>query len=250
MIGDVFTMAWKEWRELLRIGGGRRGVIVRALFSVGLLGVIWPWLVGAQFVASAVPVLFAAATSAMYVSALVPDAFPGERERHTLETLLASRLPDAAILLGKVAAAVTYGYTAALLMLVSGWITVNVKVSAPPFLLYRSNVLIGAVGFSLLSAALMAGLGTVISLRAATVKQAQQVLTTGVMLLLLTPAILAEAWPRGWSWLIERVSATDRPPNPASTALIVAAVMLAATVLLLLIALRRFRRSTLVLEKP
>jgi ABC-2 type transport system permease protein len=249
MIGDIRTVVWKELRELLRIGGGRRGVIVRAFFSVGLLGVIWPWLVGAEFVASAVPVLFAAATSAMYVSALVPDAFPGERERHTLETLLASRLPDSAILLGKVTAAVAYGYAAALLMLISGWLTVNVKVGAPPFLLYRPGVLAAAVGFSLLSAALMAALGTVVAVRAATVKQAQQVLTTGVMLLLLTPAILAEAWPSAWAWLITRISATDGRGSPR-TPLMVAAVMFVATVILLLVALRRFRRSTLILEKP
>src|SRR5262245_6758086 len=133
---DVWTVLWKEWRELLRVGGGRRGTILRAVFSVGLLGVIWPWLIGAAFVSSGLPVLFSSATSAMYVSALVPDAFPGERERHTLETLLASRLPDSAILIGKLGATVTYGYGAALLMLLTGWFTVNLKVGAPPLLLY------------------------------------------------------------------------------------------------------------------
>ena len=75
MMTDVWTVLWKEWHELLRLGGGRRGTILRAVFSVGLLGVIWPWLIGAPFVSSGLPVLFASATSAMYVSALVPDAF-------------------------------------------------------------------------------------------------------------------------------------------------------------------------------
>ena len=37
---------------------------------------------------------------------MIADGIPGERERHTLETLLASRLSDRSILLGKVMAAV------------------------------------------------------------------------------------------------------------------------------------------------
>ena len=248
MMTDVWTMLWKEWHELLRLGGGRRGTILRAVFSVGLLGVIWPWLIGAPFVSSGLPVLFASATSAMYVSALVPDAFPGERERHTLETLLASRLPDSAILIGKLGATVTYGYGAALLMLLTGWLTVNLKVGAPPLLLYKAKVLLDAVVISLLSAGLMAALGALVSLRAATVKQAQQVLTTGVMLLVLTPAILAEAWPRGWEWLVGQFTGQRTGGGPDS--MTVAFIMLAAQIMLFGFVSQRFRRSQLLLERP
>jgi ABC-2 type transport system permease protein len=248
MMTDVWTVLWKEWHELLRLGGGRRGAILRALFSVGLLGVIWPWLIGAPFVSSGLPVLFASATSAMYVSALVPDAFPGERERHTLETLLASRLPDSAILIGKLGATVGYGYGAALFMLLTGWLTVNFKVGAQPLLLYNGSVLLSAIVFAALSASLMAALGALVSLRAATVKQAQQVLTTGVMLLVLTPAILAEAWPRGWEWFVGQFE--GRGPQGGRESLPVALAMLIAQVVLFAMVARRFRRSRLLLEKP
>lgn len=41
---------------------------------------------------------------------MVADSFAGERERHALETLLASRLSDRAILLGEAAALTSYGW--------------------------------------------------------------------------------------------------------------------------------------------
>ncbi|MGH7466963.1 MAG: ABC transporter permease [Longimicrobiales bacterium] len=246
MIQDIGTVAWKEWRELLRLGGGRRGLLLRALFSVGLLGVLWPWLIGASFVDSGLPILFAATTAAMYVSALVPDAFPGERERHTLETLLASRLPDSAILLGKIGALVSYALGAALLMLLTGWITVNLKIGADGLLFYRPNVLVTAIAFAALTAGLVAAFGTVVSLRAATVKQAQQVLTTAIMLVLLAPAILAEAWPRVWQRLVDAVSAAQ--PAGARKLIFWAAAMIALQLLLLGIARRRFVRSRLLAE--
>ena len=44
------------------------------------------------------------------VGIVIPQSFAGERERHTLETLLASRLPDRAIPWGKVLLAVAYGW--------------------------------------------------------------------------------------------------------------------------------------------
>jgi ABC-2 type transport system permease protein len=247
MMYDVLTVLWKEWRELIRIGGGRRGALVRAFLSVGLLGVIWPWLIGPPFVDSGLPLLFASATAAMYVAALIPDSFPGERERHTLDTLLASRLPDTAILLGKITSVVLYGYSASLAMLVTGWVTVNLKDDGP-MIFYRRSVLLAAVVFALLAAGLMAGVGVIIALRSATVKQAQQVLTTGVMFLLLAPALLAEAWPGGFNALVSQFSGERR--TDSSMALIAAATLVIAQLILFVIAKRMFRRTKLLVERP
>lgn len=240
---DTWTIIWKEWQELLSLGGGKRGALLRAFFSIGLLGVIWPWLLGAPFISSVLPVLFAAMTSTMYVSALVPDSFPGERERHTLETLLASRLPDAAILYGKVAAVMLYGISASAVILAVGWITVNLK-EAGPLLLYRPGVLMAAALFAVLGSGFMAALGTVVALRAATVKQAQQVLTTGLMFLFIAPALLAEAWPRGWTWLVESLSG-----NAASgSALRIALGLAIGQIILFAIAHSRFKRNRLLID--
>src|SRR5258705_13563545 len=51
----------------------------------------------------------------MILQSIIVDSFAGERERHTLETLLASRLSDRAILLGKFGAAVPYGLAVGLI---------------------------------------------------------------------------------------------------------------------------------------
>jgi ABC-2 type transport system permease protein len=185
-------------------------------------------------------------TAAMYVSALLPDSFPGERERHTLETMLASRLPDSAVLLGKIGAMVSYAFAAALLMLVSGWITVNLKVSGR-LLLYETDVLIAAVVFSFLTAGLVGAFGTLVSLRAATVKQAQQVLSSGLMLFLLAPAVIAEAWPALWERMVAAFS-TGADTDTQKLVTIAAAMVLVQTVLYA-IAKRRFVREKLLSEE-
>ena len=125
-MSDVAVVVWKEWRELLRMSGTRRAAVLRHIFSVGVIGVIWPWQFGLPFVHSPLAVVLASITALMYIAGAAPDAFAGERERHTLETLLASRLPDKAILLGKIVALIEYGCVAAAVMLVIGLITVNV----------------------------------------------------------------------------------------------------------------------------
>ena len=54
------------------------------------------------------------------IISFIGDAIAGERERHTLETLLASRMPDRAILLGKVIAIVLYAWGMGVLSLLPG----------------------------------------------------------------------------------------------------------------------------------
>ena len=239
-MSDLWTVIRKEWLELLALGGGKRGAFLRAFFSIGLLGVIWPWLLGAPFIGSVLPVLFATMTATMYVSAIIPDSFPGERERHTLETMLATRLPDAAILYGKVIAVVLYGILASVVIIGVGWVTVNLK-EPGPVLLYTRRVLAGAAVFAVLGSTFMAALGTVISLRAQTVKQAQQVLTTGMMFLFIMPALMAEAWPRGWAWLVENLS--GRAAAASATRIAIALVI--GQIVLFAIAQSRFKRNQL-----
>ena len=106
MIADVLTVAWKEWRELLQLGGSHRGGRFSLVILVLVFGVFLPFQSGAEWVESPATVFYWGWVPLMLVSGAVADSFAGERERHTLETLLASRLPDRAILLGKMAAAV------------------------------------------------------------------------------------------------------------------------------------------------
>jgi ABC-2 type transport system permease protein len=239
-------MIWKEWRELLRMGGSRRRAVIRMLFSVGVLGVIWPWQLGIRFITTPICIVLSAITASMYVAGIVPDSFAGERERHTLETLLASRLPDRSILIGKLSALIAYGLAASLVMLLFGWATVNTVNGWDPVLFYSAATIIAAVVFSILAAGLMGAAGVLVSLRASTVKQAQQVLTTSVLLLLFLPVIAFPAIPV--EWRAEATKMLQRWGSPGAAAFS-AVVMLLLQILLYAFVAARFKRSRLILDQ-
>jgi len=98
---DIGTIMWKEWREIFAGSGiqqGWRGL--RLVLLVGIISILLPLRQGASWVDSPLPIFF----DAFYIPfalliTTAANAFAGERERHTLETLLASRLSDKAILL-------------------------------------------------------------------------------------------------------------------------------------------------------
>lgn len=243
-MSDVQTVVWKEWRELLRMSGTRKGAIMRHLFSVAVIGVLWPWQFGLPFVQSALGVVMTAMTALMYVAGAAPDAFAGERERHTLETLLASRLSDRSILLGKIVAMIEYGCVTALVMLIIGLITVNVVHGKGQLLLFSPTQILTAIVFTPLASGLMASIGIHVSLRAKTVKQAQQTLSTAVLVLLIVPAIAFPTVPQSWQ---SAVIETLRGPNKALLAGGIALGMLAIQIVLFMVAAARFRRGRLIL---
>ena len=245
MMRDIWTVTWKEWLEQLHLGGGVRGAIVRVVLGVGILGVVWPWMIGTEFVTTYLSVAFASLSTTMYVAALIPDAFPGERERHTLETLLASRLPDAAILFGKMLAIVSYAWFAALLMLLLGLVTVNLTHKTPGFLMYQPRVILAASLLSLLLAFAVAAVGSVFSIRAATVKQAQQMLSAGTLIVFLLPALIAQIEP---GYLTRFIELFTKPGQGATAAILFAVACIVTTVVMTWIALLRFRRSRLILS--
>lgn len=243
-MSDVAIVVWKEWRELLRMSGSKRGALARHIFSVGIIGIIWPWQFGLSFVHSALSVGLASVTALMYIAGAAPDALAGERERHTLETLLASRLPDHAILLGKIVALIEYGCAAAVVMLVIGLITVNIVHGDGRLLLFSPGQLLAILVFTPLAAGLMAAVGVHVSLRAKTVKQAQQTLSTAVLIVLFAPAIAFPSIPASW-----RVTAAQWLQGEGRVLMLagVAAGMVLVQGLLFALAALRFRRGRLIL---
>jgi ABC-2 type transport system permease protein len=226
------------------MSGTRRSALARHIFSVAIIGVIWPWQFGLPFVHSVLAVVLSAITAVMYIAGAAPDTFAGERERHTLETLLASRLPDRAILLGKIAALVQYGCFAAAVMLVIGLITVNVVHGHGTLLMFSASQLLMFVVFTPLAAGLMAAVGVHVSLRAKTVKQAQQTLSTAVLIVLFMPMIALPALPETWKAAGIRLMQGDTSVLMAAG---LASVMLLMQALLFVLAALRFRRGRLIL---
>jgi ABC-2 type transport system permease protein len=244
-MSDVLTVAWKEWRELLQIGGSLRGGRLSLLILLAVFGVVLPLQSGVEWVQSPATVFYWGWVPLMLVGSAVADSFAGERERHTLEPLLASRLPDSAILLGKILAAIAYGWGLVIGMLALSLVTVNLAVRTGPWLMFPWRFAVGAPVLSLLGAGLAATGGVLVSLRAATVRQAAQTLNVGVLLLLFIPILGIQALPDAWkaqagAWLLTIGIDGVLWVSVALLALLDLALLAAA--------FARFRRARLVLD--
>jgi ABC-2 type transport system permease protein len=245
MMGDIYTVAWKELVEfrdsLLRIKrGGLSGLVV-----ILMLGIVTPLQMGPLWLESPLMLAYWPLLSSGMVSTLIADAFAGERERHTLETLLASRLSDTSILLGKIFAAILYGLLFTFANILVGVITLNVRhfgdaIQAPPAV-HIGYMLVLVI----LANAALAGVGIFVSLRAPTVRQAQQTLGIIMMVLFIGPFLFIR--------LIDSADRLTMAAKVASlgTAKLVAwasGVLLVTSIVLILMAMARFKRGKLVLD--
>ena len=109
MITDIWTVMLKEWREYLAGasgsgGSGRGRGVVGVLLIIGPISIFLPLQLGRELFTTAAPLIVDSLfLPYLILQTIVADSFAGERERHTLETLLASRLSDRAILFGNLA---------------------------------------------------------------------------------------------------------------------------------------------------
>jgi ABC-2 type transport system permease protein len=245
VIADILTVAWKEWRELLRAGGTARGGWFTIALLLGVFGVFNPMIAGADLVRSPAAIVYWGWVPLMLVAGATADSFAGERERHTLETLLASRLPDRAILFGKILAAVSYGWIVVIGIMVLSLVTVNLTVRGGPLLLFPWRVAVGAPLLALLGAGLAATGGILVSLRAATVRQAAQTLNVGILVLIFVPVLAAQALPDAWK---AQAGAWFLSVGVEGILWAAAAALALLDLGLLAAVLARFRRSRLILD--
>ena len=245
MIADVWTVMWKEWKELLVRRGSLRGGMLSLLIFVGVFGILMPLQMGRDWVESPMTLVYWVWVPLFMVTGVIADSFAGERERRTLETLLASRLSDRAILFGKVGAAVSYGWGLTLISLLLGLVTVNLAQGHGELLLYPLLIGLGIVVLSLLGAGLAAGAGVLVSLRASTVRQAQQTLSIAIMLLLFVPIFGAQALLVEWRARLARMLMAA---DVTKIVLIVVAVLAVLDIGLLMAAMARFQRERLILD--
>ena len=100
MFSDILTVVWKERKTLFRNRASRSRLLTLLLTPV-MLSTVIPFNWGPDWVEEFPSLIIAVVAPAILVAVMIPDSFARERERHTLPTLLSSRLPDRAILLGK-----------------------------------------------------------------------------------------------------------------------------------------------------
>lgn len=242
MMTDIGTIIWKETRDML-LQRGWRGTLFNWLIMVALVGVFMPLQTGLEWLTAPFLTLLWCWLPCLSVVSLVADAFAGERERHTLETLLASRLPDQAILLGKVLTATIYGWSIQLVGLLLGWITINLSAGAGQLLFYSPLVLWGTVPLVLLLVLLVTGAGVLVSLRSSTVRQAYQKMSIIFLVIAFIPTLVTSLLPSETREVF--LSWTLSSPN-ASLFFLGDGILLVLIVLVLALGLQRFQRSRLV----
>lgn len=250
MIEDIWTVMLKEWHEYAAGGGGSGGGSGRGrgllfvLIIVGIISILLPFEYvrkGNSWVGSPLPVLIDGVYLPFVILVnMIADSFAGERERHTLETLLASRLSDRAILFGKIAAGAAYGWA---LGIVGAMVQFIVSLLAGGSGFYPAGTVVAIVVLGLLFAVLAASAGCLISLRAATTRQAQQILGIGFMVLIFVPIILIQLLPASaQAGILHWLNTTS--PNTIFGLLVAGLIVL--DLILLGIARLRFQRAALI----
>ena len=250
MMGDVWTVTRKELLEAFiqraNTAGGRRGGWFSVIIVLNVFGIFFPLLVGPVWVTRPELLIVWSWMPMFLTTSLATDTFAGERERHTLETLLASRLSDRDILLGKLAAAVIYGWGLSLLSSALSLLVVNLFYGQGHFpYFYPLDVLALGLVLGLLGAGLSATAGVVVSMRAVSARQAAQIMNTVIMLLLFVPFLAVTLLPG-----LPAAAAGGAPGNgPFDTLAAGVAVVLAILdAVLLVVGLARFQRAKLILD--
>ena len=246
MNNDILTIMWKEAKGMLRYGDNRWKGIAILVTPIALFGILIPiqfretWLTGGW----SFGVSFF--TPLMLVTSTIAESFAGERERHTLETLLASRLPDRAILFGKLLVSILFAWGMTLLLLLVSLLVVNLFDGKSGFQGYQANILWMDILGSLLVAGFVSGLGIVISLRSATVQSASQ----SLMVMIILPFLLLQAVVFLLPVFLPKatIQAILDQLNFNNIMMVVLAAILVADIILFLGALSRFQRSRLILS--
>jgi ABC-2 type transport system permease protein len=237
-MNDLWTMIWKEWKDFLWSGG--RSDLLRPLLNIAVLGIILPLSFSRGWInLDPAPVLIVLFTPFMFVILIISDAIAGERERHTLETLLASRISDRAILLSKVLVAVAYNWAVTLFCLLLGALVVNLSQGLRPWEFYKPISLFSVVLIlCFLTTLLAASGGVLISLRSATVRQASQTMLLGLIILGLAISAVIRLLPPGLTASL----------TPSQMILIIVLALVVLDTILLVASLVSFQRSRLILS--
>jgi ABC-2 type transport system permease protein len=245
MFTDILTVALKEIKELpyLRKDKTRTNLFSLLIF-LAVFGILLPWQTGREWVTSPFSLLPWAWLPFMMVGTTMVDSFAGERERHTLETLLASRLSDRAILLGKILAGIVYGLVITFLCVLVGLATVNLVHGGAGLLLYPATIALGLLVIVLLVSTLASGLGVLVSLRAASVRQAQQTFTIAYFVLFIPILVFPMLPSSATQKILNFLTGTDFTTMAIGAGVAVALL----DVILILAAMARFKRSRLILD--
>ena len=243
MFSDIITVAQKELKEILLQRGSMRGGLMNLLIVLAIIGILFPLDSGPEWLSSPTSLITMIWLPLLMSMGLITDSFAGERERHTLETLLATRLSDQAILFGKITASMTYAMGLAIVGGLLGAVTVNVQYPGAGF--YSPSLLAGMLIFGVLGSLLVSAMGVLVSLHAENVRQAYQRMSIGYLALVLPLAFAPRFLPRDIQLQIAQwLNGLDLMQAAAAAAGGLALVNAA----LLVLCMARFQRARLIAD--
>jgi ABC-2 type transport system permease protein len=126
-----------------------------------------------------------------------------------------------------------------------GLLTVNLVHGQGRLLLYSWRFALAILALSWLGSWLAAGAGVLVSLRAATVRQAQQVLMLAIMLLLFVPLYGFQLLPDEWRG---QIAGTLAAGGATRLVLFIIVALTVVDISLIIAAMARFRRARLILN--
>lgn len=175
---DIYTIAWKEWKEVFQTGNDFiKSFIYLLIFLIAVVSII-------SSPATNIKEFTLDLFSSTHFWTIIPcvlilifsnrlNSIFEERKFHTLPSLLATRIPNYAIVIGKVSANTIYIWGATLLASMLSLIKINFISRIDSFTFYSLYFWLISSSFCLLVTILMASLSIIVSLYAKTELQFQ-----------------------------------------------------------------------------
>ena len=219
----TFAVLRKELLEILGNRDSLRGPLVQGGIVFLLAGVIVPRS-ASMWSDPVAPILLFQLFPAAIASMIAADAFAGERERRTLETVLATPVTEMAIFMGKTLCAVSLGLFVSMVTLTSALIVASLHLGQTPLSAARvASVIVGSFSASLLTSSV----AVAISSRVDVARSAQQIASMAALTIIF-----------GGDALLRQVEVLT-----AQRLLGIDATAIALALVILAISARTFRRS-------
>ena len=245
MLSDIKTVLWKEIKEAFLIRGSLRSELLNIIVIIGVIGVLMPMQVGHIWLVNPLLPLMWSWLPMFKALGIITVSIAGERENHTLETLLASRLPDQAILIGKMATAVLYAWALNLICYLTAALTIHIAFPAESPAFYPLGMFGAILIFSLLINILIAAVGILVSLNSVNARQAYQKIGFVLMGIWILPTLALQFLPKE---ILQQASTLLGDINPLIFALLAGVVLIAIDLAVLAATQARFKRSRLILD--
>ena len=181
-MAQVLAVFRKELLEVLADRQSLRGTALQTAIFFGMCGVFVPWRStgGDMWQSLATMLVLYALLPTVIATSVAADAFAGELERGTLESLLATSVSDAAVFWGKALTAVSMSLTLCVACLVSAAF-ITVRVHGLPLSTVNGRVVALVILGHIAASTCLTAIAVYISARVKVARAAQQAVSIGTL---------------------------------------------------------------------